>query len=112
MRLSHVIFVSPFELGISRKKLRTLVENQTFRMEKQLGQVNKSPSTWVTEEEDKILQICRIYVEVGECLVPLVMTQCTDAQIVSILEVPPTQRILRPQSFGDAFLAWRIDYPS
>jgi len=81
-------------------------------MEKQLGQVNKSPSTWVTEEEDKILQICRIYVEVGECLVPLVMTQCTDAQIVSILEVPPTQRILRPQSFGDAFLAWRIDYPS
>ncbi|CAL1144993.1 unnamed protein product [Cladocopium goreaui] len=38
-------------------------------------------------EEDRILQICRIYVEVGECLVPLVMTQCADAQIVSILEV-------------------------
>ena len=25
--------------------------------------------------------------QVGECLVPLVMTQCADAQIVSILEV-------------------------
>eukprot|EP00913_Durusdinium_trenchii_P014011 g13156.t1 len=31
--------------------------------------------------------LCRIYVEVGECLVPLVMTQCADAQIVSILQV-------------------------
>ena len=57
-------------------------------MENHLGQGTWSPPTWVIKEEDKILQICRIYVEVGECLVPLVMTQCNDAQIVSILEVP------------------------
>ena len=85
-------------LEFLEKNWGALIKNQTFRMEKQLGQVTKSPSTWVAEEEDKILQICRIYVEVGECLVPLVMTQCTDAQIVSILEVPPTQQILRPQN--------------
>ncbi|CAK9092789.1 Transportin-3 (Importin-12) (Imp12) (Transportin-SR) (TRN-SR) [Durusdinium trenchii] len=39
------------------------------------------------DEQDSLLQVCRIYVEVGECLVPLVMTQCADAQIVSILQV-------------------------
>ena len=33
------------------------------------------------------MQICRIYVEVGECLVPLVMMKHDDAQILSILEV-------------------------
>ena len=37
--------------------------------------------------EDFLDAKTRVLLQVGECLVPLVMTQCADAQIVSILEV-------------------------
>jgi transportin-3 len=37
--------------------------------------------------QDALLQICRIYVETGECLVPLIMSQSSDAQVVGILQV-------------------------
>mmetsp|Transcript_88253 Transcript_88253/g.263153 ORF Transcript_88253/g.263153 Transcript_88253/m.263153 type:complete len:960 (-) Transcript_88253:318-3197(-) len=38
-------------------------------------------------DQDGLLQICRIYVETGECLVPLIMEQSTNAEVLSILEV-------------------------
>ncbi|CAE8627237.1 unnamed protein product, partial [Polarella glacialis] len=38
-------------------------------------------------DQDGLLQICRIYVETGECLVPLIMAQSNDAQVVGILQV-------------------------
>lgn len=38
-------------------------------------------------EKDSLLQICRIYVETGECLVPLIMTECTNPGVLQILQV-------------------------
>ncbi|CAK9046785.1 unnamed protein product, partial [Durusdinium trenchii] len=39
------------------------------------------------EDLDSLRQLCRIFVEVGECLVPLVLTQSTDTEVASILQV-------------------------
>ncbi|CAJ1383125.1 unnamed protein product [Effrenium voratum] len=50
------------------------------------AQLSRGVEAALDGDQDGLLQICRIYVEVGECLVPLVMTQCTDPQIVNILE--------------------------
>lgn len=38
-------------------------------------------------DQNSILQICRIFVEVGECLVPLIMEQSQNLEIVSIVQV-------------------------
>jgi len=38
-------------------------------------------------DQDGILQICRIYVEVGECLIPLVMEQIRNEEVLMILRV-------------------------
>lgn len=38
-------------------------------------------------DQDGLLQICRIYVETGECLVPLIMEQSTNTEVLGILEV-------------------------
>merc|ERR1719436_49907 len=38
-------------------------------------------------DADGILQICRIYVETGECLVPLIMRQSANPQVQGILQV-------------------------
>jgi len=38
-------------------------------------------------DQDGLLQICRIYVEVGECLVPIIMAQSGEAEVVFILQV-------------------------
>mmetsp|Transcript_121038 Transcript_121038/g.353709 ORF Transcript_121038/g.353709 Transcript_121038/m.353709 type:complete len:962 (-) Transcript_121038:341-3226(-) len=38
-------------------------------------------------DQDGLLQICRIYVETGECLVPLIMEQSTNPEVLGILEV-------------------------
>jgi len=37
--------------------------------------------------QDGVLQICRIYTETGECLVPLIMEQSTNQEVLCILEV-------------------------
>lgn len=36
---------------------------------------------------DGLLQICRIYVEIGECLIPHMMTQSSNPEVLSILQV-------------------------
>eukprot|EP00408_Alexandrium_pacificum_P059873 CAMPEP_0171173964 /NCGR_PEP_ID=MMETSP0790-20130122/10488_1 /TAXON_ID=2925 /ORGANISM="Alexandrium catenella, Strain OF101" /LENGTH=936 /DNA_ID=CAMNT_0011638833 /DNA_START=59 /DNA_END=2866 /DNA_ORIENTATION=- len=38
-------------------------------------------------DHDGVLQLCRIYVETGECLVPLIMEQSQSAEVLGILEV-------------------------
>jgi len=38
-------------------------------------------------DQDGLLQICRIYVETGECLVPIIMQQSSEAEVVLILQV-------------------------
>ncbi|CAK9092755.1 Transportin-3 (Importin-12) (Imp12) (Transportin-SR) (TRN-SR) [Durusdinium trenchii] len=68
-----VIEVILSQLGTLRSKFET--------------QLSRGMEVALDDEQDSLLQVCRIYVEVGECLVPLVMTQCADAQIVSILQV-------------------------
>jgi transportin-3 len=39
------------------------------------------------QDQDGLLQICRIYVETGECLVPLIMEQSTNNEVLGILQV-------------------------
>eukprot|EP00439_Symbiodinium_sp_Y106_P077612 s127_g16.t1 len=38
-------------------------------------------------DQDGLLQICRIYVETGECLVPIIMQQSSESEVVLILQV-------------------------
>lgn len=41
----------------------------------------------VEQHTDELLQICRIYVETGECLIPLIMEQSTNPEVQGILKV-------------------------
>merc|ERR1719265_2656319 len=38
-------------------------------------------------DSDGVLQICRIYVETGECLIPHIMSQSSNPEVFSILQV-------------------------
>jgi len=60
-------------LGGLRAKLEVLVGNGELAT--------------VEANEDEILQICRIYVETGECLVPCIMQQSNNPEVADILRV-------------------------
>mmetsp|Transcript_5331 Transcript_5331/g.12828 ORF Transcript_5331/g.12828 Transcript_5331/m.12828 type:complete len:967 (-) Transcript_5331:50-2950(-) len=41
----------------------------------------------VDMDRDGVLQICRIHVEIGECLIPLIIQQMRSADVIAVLEV-------------------------
>lgn len=51
------------------------------------GVVQKGPQQAVQQHENELLQICRIYVETGESLVPLIMEQITNPEVQEILHI-------------------------
>jgi transportin-3 len=49
--------------------------------------LNQGPERAVESDRDGLQQICRIYVETAECLVPLIMQQSTNPEVLSVLKV-------------------------
>lgn len=49
--------------------------------------IQKGPQQAVEQHENELLQICRIYVETGESLVPLIMEQITNPEVHEILHI-------------------------
>lgn len=49
--------------------------------------LRQGPEQAVNTDRDGLQQICRIYVETAECLVPLIMEQSTNPEVLSILQV-------------------------
>lgn len=68
-----VIQVILAQLGGLRSKLEALL--------------SRGAEAALDADQDGILQIARIYVETGECLVPWIMSQSSDPQVVGILQV-------------------------
>jgi len=62
----------------------TLLESLRAKFESLLVH---GPDAALEADSNSILQICRIYVETGECLVPLIMERSSNPEVLSILQV-------------------------
>jgi len=62
----------------------SLLPQLRAKLEAQLAQGVEAA---LDSDQDGILQICRIYVETGECLVPLIMEQSRNEEVLNILRV-------------------------
>mmetsp|Transcript_100858 Transcript_100858/g.325559 ORF Transcript_100858/g.325559 Transcript_100858/m.325559 type:complete len:957 (-) Transcript_100858:114-2984(-) len=83
----EVLRMSSLDLTFFQPVIQVILELLGNLRSKFAGLMSQGVEAALKTSQDGLLQICRIYVETGECLVPLIMDQSTNVEVLSILEV-------------------------
>ncbi|CAE8742581.1 unnamed protein product, partial [Polarella glacialis] len=83
----EVLRMCSLDLSFFQPVIQVILQHITGLRSKFDALLGRGAQAALDADQDGLLQICRIYVETGECLVPLIMAQSNDAQVVGILQV-------------------------
>lgn len=83
----EVLRMSSLDLAFFQPVIKVILEHLGGLMSKFEALLARGVHNSAEADQDGLLQICRIYVETGECLVPLIMEQGSNPEVLNILKV-------------------------